>query len=204
MTSPGGAQKAGELRNASAVAAVLVRPQPRIGGLMLWQRVRSVTYRMGAEAMPESPVLIVLISYRRSADRLREIWFRCVTARLGMVRRGGCGEARLVRRVVVFGAAASGKVWQSRPGRAVTWAARRSFSFAELRNSNDRRGFLTSMTALGLGCAKTKDVKLRLEAHSWYRQLVDGNAQVSVAGATSEKFILGVFPGDAFLSAIPE
>jgi hypothetical protein len=54
------------------------------------------------------------------------------------------------------------------------------------------------MSELGLGCAKTKNVKLRLEAHSSYRQLVDGNAQVSVAGGTSKKFILGIFPGDAF------
>jgi hypothetical protein len=53
--------------------------------------------------------------------------------------------------------------------------------------------------ALGLGRVKRENVKLPLEAHSSYRQSVDGNAQVPVPGATSEKFILGIFLLDAFL-----
>jgi hypothetical protein len=52
--------------------------------------------------------------------------------------------------------------------------------------------------AQGLGRVKTKNVKLRLEAHSSYRQLMDENAQVRVTGTISEKFILGIFLLDAF------
>jgi hypothetical protein len=55
------------------------------------------------------------------------------------------------------------------------------------------------VSAPGLGRVKRENVKLPLEAHSSYRQSVDGNAQVPVPGATSEKFILGIFLLDAFL-----